>query len=197
MNPGETSRRTGRIAAAALMWGGAILGPVGAAHAEAARSTVPPSAGDSAVARGLSDDSLTNELTVDMQQMHLTNCATAVQRVMTFLIDGQPARFNVEPLGADSDRFPSVFVVESAAPNGGRTRLSTLMITANCSGMYEQMIDWTQPCDIIKSTVFAKFTGEHALLKDVHVSASGPAIKVYLTPAAGGGCVSVKKELFR
>jgi hypothetical protein len=62
--------------------------------------------------------------------------------------------------------------------------------------MYEQVIYWSQPCDVVKSTIFAKFTGEHVLTRDVKVSDSGPAIELYLTPA-GGGCISVKKELFR
>ena len=70
------------------------------------------------------------------------------------------------------------------------------MIAPNCSGMYEQVVYWSQPCDVIKATIFAKFTGEHLLLRDVKVSDSGPALELYLTPA-GTGCVSVKKELFR
>ena len=115
---------------------------------------------------------------------------------MTFLFDGQPARFIAEPLGADFDRWPAVFVIETAAPNGGHSRFSTLMISPGCAGMYEQVIYWSQPCATVRSTVFGKFTGDRVLLKDVHIGADGPALEVYLT-AAGAGCLSVKKELFR
>jgi hypothetical protein len=119
-----------------------------------------------------------------------------VQQAMGFLFEGGTAHFIAQPLGQDSDRWPAVFVVESAPPNSGHTHLSTLMIAPNCSGMYEQVVYWSQPCDSVKSTVFAKYTGTHVLLKDVQVSSAGPALEVYLTPA-GSGCISVKKELFR
>jgi hypothetical protein len=178
----------------------AVAMAIGAAapiYAQAAKPVgAPPPTVDSVVAGGLNEDNPTHELLLDLRQMHLTNCAIQVQQAMNFLFDGEHARFIAEPLGQDSDHAPSVFVVESAPPVGGHTHLSTLMIAADCSGMYEQVIYWSQPCDIVKSTIFAKFTGEHLLLRDVRVSASGPALEVYLTPA-GTGCVSVKKELFR
>ena len=87
-------------------------------------------------------------------------------------------------------------MIESADPAGGRTRMSTLMVTPTCAGMYEQIIYWSLPCETVRTTTFAKFTGEHALLRNVRVSDAGPALQVYLTPA-GSGCISVKKELFR
>jgi len=191
----ERLRQTGRSVAAALVGAAAVLSLAAATHAQGARAAALVAA-DSAVSNGMNEDNPAHELLLDLQQMHLTACATSVQQVMTFLFDGQPAHFIAEPLGPDSDRWPSVFVIESAAPAGGRTRLSTLMIAPNCAGMYEQVIYWSQLCNVIKSTVFAKFTGDHVLLRDVQVSASGPALEVYLTPA-GSGCVSVKKELFR
>jgi hypothetical protein len=141
-------------------------------------------------------DNPSHELLVDLQKMHLTTCAASVQQAMTFLFEGTHARFIAQPLGSDSDRWPAVFVVESQPPTGGHTHLSTLMIAPNCSGMYEQVVYWSDPCDVVKSSVFAKFTGDQVLLKDVRVSSSGPALNVYLMPA-GPGCVSVKKELFR
>jgi hypothetical protein len=115
---------------------------------------------------------------------------------MDFIFEGQAAKFIAQPLGLDADRWPTVFVIESADPAGGHTRLSTLMVSPNCAGMYEQVIYWVQPCKVIKSTVFAAYVGEHAMLRDVTVSESGPALQVYLSPA-GRGCLSVKKELFR
>ena len=192
----ERSRTAGRLAAAALVCATAMLGPLTSAHAQGARRSAPPPA-DAAVSSGMNDTANpSHELLLDLQQMHLTNCAVSVQQAMTFLFEGSQAQFTAQPLGPDSDRWPSVFVVESAPPAGGHTHLSTLVIAPNCSGMYEQVVYWSQPCDVIKATVFAKFTGEHLLLRDVKVSDSGPALELYLTPA-GTGCVSVKKELFR
>jgi len=153
-----------------------------------------PAASDAA--GGLSDNSSAREVLLALQQMHLTVCATRVQQAMTFIFDGQPARFIAQPLGPDSDRWPAVFVIESADPAGGHTRFSTLMISPGCAGLYEQMIYWSQPCAAVKASVFGKFTGEHVLLRETKVSDDGPALQVYLTPA-GAGCVSIKKELFR
>ena len=195
-----TSRKrlsqAGRAVVAAMVWSAAVLGPLASADAQAARHPDAPPA-DAAVSSGMNDASNpSHELLLDLQQMHLTTCAASVQQAMTFLFEGSNAHFIAQPLGPDSDRWPAVFTVESVPPGGGHTHLSTLMIAPNCSGMYEQVIYWSQPCDVVKSTIFAKFTGEHLLTRDVKVSDSGPAIELYLTPA-GAGCVSMKKELFR
>lgn len=188
--------QAGRPIVAAMVWSSAVFGPLASAHAQAAKHPAAPPA-DAAVSSGMNDaTNPSHELLLDLQQMHLTNCAASVQQAMTFLFEGGQANFTAQPLGPDSDRWPAVFVVESVPPVGGHTHLSTLMIAPNCAGMYEQVIYWSQPCDIVKSTIFAKFTGEHVLAREVKVSDSGPAIELYLTPA-GAGCVSVKKELFR
>lgn len=180
--------------ALAMLLAGAGAAPALAAPAKAPTATAR--AGDSAVARGMSDSNPSQQVARALQAMHLTACAGAVQQATDFLFEGQEANFIAQPLGPDADRWPTVFVIESADPAGGHDRFATLMVSPNCSGMYEQTIYWPQPCSVVKSTVFAKFTGEHPLLKEVQVSDSGPALQVYLTPA-GAGCVSIKKELFR
>ena len=173
----------------------ALAAIVSAAGAFAeARHAPPPQ--DSSASQGMRENSPGQEVLTAMQQMHLTACAQRVHQAMNFLFDGQPARFVAQPLGPDSDRWPTVFVVESADPAGGHTRLSTLTIAPDCAGLYEQVIYWNEPCSTVKSSVFAKYTGERVMLREVRVSDDGPALQVYLTPA-GSGCVSVKKELFR
>ena len=169
--------------------------PEEAAAAKPAASMGSPRA-SAAVARGMGDTNPTQQVLQAMSAMHLTACAGTVQQATNFLFEGQDANFVAQPLGPDADRWPTVFVVESADPAGsGHNRFATLVVAPNCSGMYEQTIYWPQPCALIKSTVFAKFSGEHALLSDVKVSDSGPALQVFLMPA-GAGCVAVKKELF-
>jgi hypothetical protein len=170
--------------------------PLVAAPAKpAAAPPLSPHAADTAVARGMSDANPSQQVARALLAMHLTACAASVQQVTDFLFEGQDANFIAQPLGPDADRWPTVFVIESADPAGGHNRFATLMIGSNCAGMYEQTLYWPQPCAVVKSTVFAKFTGEHPLLREVKVSDSGPGLQVYLTPA-GAGCVSVKKELF-
>jgi hypothetical protein len=168
---------------------------LGAPPARAAPAAAPRAA-DAALSLGMSDNTPGRQVAVAMQQMHLTVCAAAVQRATDFIFEGQPATFIAQPFGPDGDRWPTVFVIESGDPAGGHTRLSTLMVAPNCSGMYEQIIYWSQPCATIKSTIFAKFTGEHPLMREVKVSDAGPGLQLYLT-SAGPGCISVKKELFR
>jgi len=171
--------------------------PADAPAKPVAAPAAPPvrAAADTAVARGMGGDSPAVEIDRALQQMHLTACAGAVEQATNFLFEGQDANFIAQPLGPDADRWPTVFVIESADPAGGHSRFATLMISPNCSGMYEQTIYWPQPCSVIKATVFAKFTGDHMLLKEVSVSDAGPALQVYLT-SAGTGCISIKKELF-
>lgn len=176
----------------ALAWATSL---VAAPAKPAAAPPLSPHAADTAVARGMSDANPSQQVARALQAMHLTACAASVQQVTDFLFEGQDANFIAQPLGPDADRWPTVFVIESADPAGGHNRFATLMIGSNCAGMYEQTLYWPQPCPVVKSTVFAKFTGEHPLLREVKVSDSGPGLQVYLTPA-GAGCVSVKKELF-
>lgn len=165
--------------------------------ATASTSAVAPlkDAADTAVSRGMGGDTPAMQVDRALQQMHLTACAGVVEQATNFLFEGQEANFVAQPLGPDADRWPTVFVIESADPGGGHTRFATLMVSPNCSGMYEQTIYWPQPCSVVRTTVFAKYTGDHVLLKEVTVSDAGPALQVYLTPA-GPGCVSIKKELF-
>jgi hypothetical protein len=175
-----------------------VAAPRAAEPARAEPAPGPPlrGAADSAVSRGMSDANPSAQIRQALQSMHLTACAGAVEQATSFLFEGQDANFIAQPLGPDSDRWPTVFVIESADPAGGHSRFATLMISPNCSGMYEQTIYWPQPCASVKATVFPKYTGEHVLFRDVKVSDSGPALQVYLTPA-GPGCISIKKELFR
>jgi hypothetical protein len=192
--------KSGLALAAAMVLGWAQAGPLKAEVAKPSPAASPaapaPLRGvDTAVARGMGDSSPSLQVARALEQIHMTDCAGTVRQATDFLFEGQEANFIVQPLGPDSVRWPVVFVIESADPAGGHTRFATLMISPNCSGMYEQVIYWAQPCNVIKSTVFAKFTGDHLMLSQVRVSDAGPALQVYLTPA-GAGCVSIKKELF-
>ena len=188
-----TKRRRGRVALllVAIAAIAAVKKPT--PHATAA---APPLIAQSAVALGMNADGPSQEAARAMQQVHLTACRAQVQKAMDFIFEGQAAKFIAQPLGPDADRWPTVFVIESADPAGGHTRLSTLMVAPGCAGMYEQVIYWSQPCAAIRRSVFAAYTGDRTLLRDVTVSDSGVALQVYLT-AAGTGCLSVKKELFR
>ena len=137
-------------------------------------------------------------LSAALAQIGLTTCAGAVQRAAGFLFEDGEANFTVQPLGPDSNRWPTVIMIEGAHAAQGRTRLSTLTVMPGptCAGFYEQVIDWEIPCDKLKATVFAAFSVPHPLLKRVQVSELNPALQLYLMPFGAAGCTSVKKELF-
>ncbi|MFO1015200.1 MAG: hypothetical protein U1E50_15710 [Caulobacteraceae bacterium] len=158
----------------------------------------PPATRSGSPAGGVSGGMSTTasqDIANTLRQLRMNACAPAVQRAADFLIEGQPAKFTAQPLGPDANRWPVVFVIESGDPSG-RTRLSSLMVTPDCSGMYQQTIWWPTPCDRLKATVFANFAAERTLMRDVRISELNPGLQLYLTPA-GTGCISVKKELFR
>jgi hypothetical protein len=160
-----------------------------------------PRAATSSVAGSMSQATLppAQRLAAVLSQIGLTACAPAVLRAGGFLFESGEANFVVQPLGPDPNRWPTVIMIEGAHPALGTTRLTTLTVTPGptCTGFYQQMIWWPQPCDDLKKTVFADFRPTGVLLRRVQVSELGPGVQLYLTPAGPTGCVSEKKELFR
>ena len=170
--------------------------PAKPAKPPAASPQPEPAALHADAARGLNDPSTPSQKIQDaLTQIHMTDCAPAVQRITDFLFEGQDANFIAQPLGPDTIRWPTVFSMEVADPSGGHSHFAILVISGNCSGMYEETRYWPQPCSIVKSLVFSKYVGDQLLQSQVRVSSDGPARQVFLTPA-GQGCLSVKKELF-
>ena len=119
-----------------------------------------------------------------------------------FLFDGAHAQFVVQPLGPDANRWPTVVTAESSHAGVGpkaaeQTRLTTLIVApaGSCSGLYNQVIYWPEPCPGLKARLFASYTNERPLLARVRQSEANPGLQLYLMPAGTTGCVSIKKEL--
>lgn len=136
-----------------------------------------------------------------VSQLRLTSCAPVFQQAGGFLFENAEVQFVVQPLGPDTNRWPTVMTAEgnhpmkAGAPN--QTRLTTLIVApaGTCSGLYSQVIYWPEPCATLKTRVFAGFTNDRPLLAKVRQSEASPALQLYLMPAGANGCVSVKKEL--
>jgi hypothetical protein len=192
-------RRNNWSAALALV--ALIAGAPSRVAARPAASTLGTQA-PAAVAGGLSTiaDTPAQRLAQAAGQLHMTICAPLAARVTDFLLEGvADANFTVQPMGPDANVWPTVIVMESAHPDFGRTRLSTITLSPSprgCSAMYEQVIHWAQPCASLKADTFAAFQSEHVLNRNIRVSEANPGLQLYLIPA-GEGCVSVKKELLR
>ena len=140
-------------------------------------------------------------LNAAVQQLGIRACAPVFAQAGGFLFEDGRAEFVVQPLGPDVNRWPSVVTAESSHPGGTpraprQTRLTTLIVApaGSCSGLYQQVIYWPEPCTTLKTRVFAGFGAERPLLANVRQSEANPGLQLYLMPA-GAGCVSVKKEL--
>ncbi len=141
--------------------------------------------------------SVEQRLSDSLNSIGMTRCATRVLQVAHFLMEGSPSNFMVQPLGPSGDAWPTVITMESTHSSNGYTRLSVINVSPNCAGFYQQTIYWPQPCETLKATTFAPFTGTALLQENVLVSELDAATQLYLMPAGLDGCVSVKKELFR
>lgn len=135
-----------------------------------------------------------------MAQLGVQRCLPVFQQAGPFLFEGAPANFVVQPLGPDVNRWPVAVTIEGNHPatvkTPAQTRLTTLIVApaGSCSGLYQQVIYWPQPCPALKAKVFAAFVNDRPLLARVRQSEANPGLQLYLMPA-GTGCVSVKKEL--
>lgn len=134
-------------------------------------------------------------------QLRLTSCAPVFQQAGGFLFENADVQFVVQPLGPDTNRWPTVVTSEGNYPMKpgvpNQTRLTTLIVApaGTCSGLYQQVIYWPEPCPALKARVFGAFTNDRPLLARVRQSEASAGLQLYLLPAGPNGCVSVKKEL--
>ena len=136
-----------------------------------------------------------------ISQLRLTNCAPVFQQAGGFLFENADVQFVVQPLGPDTNRWPTVVTAEGNYPlkagTPNQTRLTTLIVApaGTCSGLYQQVIYWPEPCPALKARVFGAFINDRPLLARVRQSEASAGLQLYLMPAGPNGCVSVKKEL--
>ncbi|MDT7934725.1 MAG: hypothetical protein RQ833_08985 [Sphingomonadaceae bacterium] len=138
---------------------------------------------------------------VALNQIGLRACARVFAEAGQFLFENAPVQFVIQPLGTDTNRWPTVITAEGSHAIPGsttpQTRLTTLVVApaGTCSGLYNQVIYWPEPCATVKKRVFAGFAGDKPLLSRVTVSEANPGLQLYAMPAGPAGCVTVKKEL--
>jgi hypothetical protein len=138
---------------------------------------------------------------VALNQIGLRACSRVFAEAGQFLFENAPVQFVIQPLGTDTNRWPTVITAEGSHTIPGsatpQTRLTTLVVApaGTCSGLYNQVIYWPEPCAAVKKRVFAGFNGDKPLLSRVTVSEANPGLQLYSMPAGPTGCVTVKKEL--
>jgi hypothetical protein len=124
-------------------------------------------------------------------------CAGRVNQVTDFATGGKPAGvfLFVPPAQPDQRLFsvsieagvidPPAYVSASFAPNQAN----------GCGAVYEAVAYWPQGCDKVAAKQFAELKRGPVLQKTIQVlEGAGPHSRVFLMPA-GGGCVSIKKEI--
>ena len=146
-------------------------------------------------------DTPAQRLNAAVAQLGIGRCAPVFQQAGQFLFENGQAQFVVQPLGPDANRWPTAVTIEGSHPQAGKaipqTRLTTLIVApaGSCSGLYTQVIYWSEACAALKTRVFKDFTNDRPLLARVRQSEANPGLQLYLMPAGAAGCVSVKKEL--
>jgi len=139
-------------------------------------------------------------LSAAVRQLGIVTCSPVFDQAGPFLFENADAQFVIQPLGRDTNRWPTAVTIEGSYPTPGKaaqTRLTTLIVApaGSCSGLYNQVIYWPEPCAAVKTRVFGSFTNDRPLLARVRQSEVSPGLQLYLMPAGTAGCVSVKKEL--
>jgi hypothetical protein len=139
-----------------------------------------------------------DRISATMAQAGIKRCAPIVRRVAEFLIEDGVAGYRVRLTGAVPDQSPIVLTMESRHRALGTVRYATVSVVpqANCSGFYEQSIYWPVTCNVLKANNFANFPAAKFLHSAVALSEASATVQLAMLPA-GGGCVSIKKEIFR
>lgn len=135
---------------------------------------------------------LEQKIRTRLRDIGVTTCTETFVYVATYLAGGHQANFTIDPMG--DGRRPSVMTMESSDP-GFPSRYSTLIVGANCDGMYNQTIRWKDSCLDVKKLSFPKFREERVMLNDISISQGASGVKVSLLPIERG-CISIKTETF-
>lgn len=126
----------------------------------------------------------------------IKKCLPAVKNIADFLIkDGDAGAHSVwNSSTPDKQIFTSV--VERNFKDGILlTSLTFAPVTGGqCAAVYDQIDYSPKSCIAVSKQTFGKYEYKNSINKNVIVLES-EGVSVYLLPAKGGGCVSLKKEV--
>ena len=143
---------------------------------------------------GFTGQDLANELDYRLAYLRITTCASRIKQAVIALSGNQPVDFVIEPMAMNANVATNIITIESAETQG--SRYSILQVNPACDGLYTQTIYWSKPCATVKAEDFPNFADDRTLVRRVLSYRAGPALQLSLM-AAGQGCISVKKEMFR
>ena len=123
-------------------------------------------------------------------------CLPAVKYVADFLIKDGNAGSHSEWNSKTPDQQVFTSVIERNFSDGILlTSLTVAPVTSGqCAAVYDQISYSKKSCIAVSKESFGKYEYKDSINKDVVVLESG-GVSVYLLPAEGGGCVTLKKEV--
>jgi hypothetical protein len=137
-----------------------------------------------------------NDITQAVVQEGALSCAKRVDQVTSFLgyKSNSGAVLMVPPNQPDQRLFPLAMEVTT---NAGSAYVSATFApnqVNGCGASYDAVMYWPQNCATVAAMQFGTIRKVGQLGRTITVLDGGVATKIFLMPA-GGGCVSIKKEM--
>jgi hypothetical protein len=147
---------------------------------------------------GLSGVVLGMRIDSTLSYLGVTRCAPRIKQVMVALTDSRPAAYFFEPTGRNANQSPLLITLESLSGENQAdgSRYSILTVNPDCSGFYTQTVSWPAPCAEVARTSFPNFRFDRRIVANVDAFRSSPMLQMSAMKTPGG-CVTVKKEIFR
>ena len=124
-------------------------------------------------------------------------CLPAVKNMADFLIENGNAGSHSVWNSNTPDKQIFTSVIERNFNDG--VLLSSLTVSpvpsGACAAVYDQISYSPKSCIAVSKETFGKYEYKDSVNKEVIVLESKEGVNVYLLPAEGGGCVSLKKEV--
>lgn len=133
-----------------------------------------------------------------LSYLGVNRCSARIKQVMLALADNRPAAYYLEPTAPNPNQAPLLITLESLSgeDQSAGSRYSILTINPDCSGFYTQTVSWPDPCADVARVSFPNFRFDRRVVANVDSFRASPTLQMS-TMKTPGGCVTVKKEIFR
>ena len=183
-----------KVGFVALLSVALVVSPVGAAddpdqspHASVVQTAPPPPASGTI-----------NPITQAAVASGVLACAARVDQVAKFLTAGVPGNFWLFLPATARDQHivsASIEVGTKDVPAAYASADFAPGMANGCGAIYESVVYWPEKCDEVAAKRFAGLPKGRNLGKLIRSLDAGAGARVFLMPAGGDGCVSIKKEL--
>jgi hypothetical protein len=129
-------------------------------------------------------------------QAGVSRCVPLINQVTDFLTaQSQTGAFLfLPPVDADN-RIASTSLEIQSQNSLAYASASFAPVGEGCGTLYETVAFWGGPCEAVAQQAFGSLKRAGALRRSILVLDGGPALRIFLMPAADRGCISIKKEV--